>query len=97
MGTQDQPLEPAGVSPTGLEFEEQRQRSARLLDDLATAIAKSASGCARRTGHAAQYVQEHYVKDAAGKVARFIRLHPAGSLAGAVVVGYAAGCLFRKR
>jgi hypothetical protein len=99
MGFESQPLQ-----AVNLELEQQRQTSARLLDDLAMALSKSAGAAsghavsaARRTGHAAHYMQEHYVKEMAAGLGRFVRRHPAPSLIAAVLAGYAAGRALRNR
>jgi hypothetical protein len=107
MGTENQPLHTAASEPPQLpsaltqELEQQRQNTARLLNALATAIYKSASHvsarAARRTTHAAHYVQDHYMRGAASGVGRFIRRYPAPSLVAAVVAGFAIGRALRRR
>jgi ElaB/YqjD/DUF883 family membrane-anchored ribosome-binding protein len=83
------------------ELERQRQDTKRLLNDLAAAIAKSAGHVGRRAGsaagHAAQYVQEHRVGEMVTGLGRFIRRHPASTLAGAVLAGFFVGRALRNR
>lgn len=83
------------------ELERQRQDTRRLLNDMASAIAKSAGHVGRRAGtaagHAAQYVQEHRVGEMVTGLGRFIRRHPASTLAGAVIAGFLVGRALRNR
>ena len=115
MGPQDQSTHIPIPSPQEIpdarmrtELEKQRETSRRLLNDLASALYKSAShvrnraggavaSAARRTGHAAQYVQERYVREMVKGMGRFIVRHPASSLATAVVAGFVVGRALRNR
>ena len=112
MGTENQPplpaagYPPADIPPASMrtELEKQRQVTARLLGDLGSAITRSArqvrrgaNSAARRTGHAAQYVQEHYVRDWVAGLGRLVRKHPASSMAVVVLAGYAVGRALRRR
>ena len=110
MGLENQPLHAAvnrpeaGPSSVREGLEQQRQTSARLLNELAAALSKSAgsvseraAAAARRTGQAAHYVQERYLKEAATGLGRFIRRHPASSLLVAVIAGFAVGQAIRRR
>ena len=111
MGTENQPSIPAShpqpdIPPASMrtELEKQRETSARLLSDLACAISRSAGhvrrgagSAARRTGHAAQYVQEHYMRDMATGLGRFIRRHPAPTLVAAILTGYVAARVLQRR
>jgi len=112
MGTEDQPSVPAAsrplpdIPPASMrtELEKQRQVAARLLRDLAAAFARNATqvrrgahSAARRTGHAAQYVQERYMRDWAAGLGYFVRRHPASSVAAMVLAGYFVGRALRRR
>ena len=115
MGTENQPFDTASqkaaeipVSSMRSELEKQRQTSLRLLNDLASAIYRSASqvtnraggavaSAARRTGSAAQYVQDQYLREMVTGLGRFIRRHPAPSLAAAVIAGIVVGRALRNR
>ncbi len=86
------------------ELERERQTSRRLLNELAAAISRSAShagdamaSAARRTGYAAQYVQEHYLREMVTGLGRFVRQHPAPSVAAVLLAGFLAGRALRNR
>jgi ElaB/YqjD/DUF883 family membrane-anchored ribosome-binding protein len=83
------------------ELERQRQDTKRMLNDLASAIAKSAGHVSRRAGtaagHAAHYVQEHKVGEVVSGLGRFIRRHPASTVAGAMVAAFLIGRALRNR
>lgn len=106
-GTRNQQL-PETPEIMQAELERERQSSARLRHDFASAIRASAgtvkekagtsvAWCRREARHAAQYVQDHYLRDWSTEVGRFIRRYPAPSLIVAVVAGYAAGRALRRR
>jgi ElaB/YqjD/DUF883 family membrane-anchored ribosome-binding protein len=111
MGTESQPLLPsagqtAELPPASIrtELEKQRQTSARLLQDMAAAITRSAGNvrrradsAARRTGQAAQYVQERYVREMVTGAGRVIRRHPAASLTAVVLAGFLIGRSLARR
>lgn len=115
MGTENQPIHTGNrqqaeipVASMRSELERQRQTSRRLLNDLASAIYRSAShvtnraggamaSAARRTGNAAQYVQDQYLREMVTGLGRFIRSHPAPSLAVAILAGVVVGRALRNR
>src|SRR5689334_23227017 len=82
------------------EIEQQRRRSALLLNDFASALYKSASRVTGRAGHsvasAAQHLQERYSREITG-VGRFLLNHPGSCLVTAVLAGYTVGLVFRRR
>ena len=91
-----------------VELERERQSSARLRNDFASAIRASAgtvkekagasvAWAAREARQAAHYVQDHYLREWSVGLWRFARRHPASALIAAVVVGYAAGRALRRR
>jgi hypothetical protein len=104
MATESQP-EPTTMRA---ELERERQSSARLRNDFASAIRSSAgtvkekagtsvAWAAREARQAARYVQHHYVREWSAEVGRFVRRHPAPALIVAVVAGYAAVRALRRR
>jgi ElaB/YqjD/DUF883 family membrane-anchored ribosome-binding protein len=113
MASEDQPIasQPPPeipVSSMRTELEKQRQTSRRLLNDLGSAIYKSAShvrnraggamaSAARRTGNAAHYVQEQYLREMVTGLGRFIRRNPAPSLAAVLIAGFLVGRALRNR
>lgn len=108
IDTSSQPQAEIPVASMRRELELQRQTSRLLLNDLAAAIYRSAShvttraggamaSAARRTGHAAQYVQEHYLREMVTGLGRFIRRHPAPSVAAILIAGFVAGRALRNR
>jgi ElaB/YqjD/DUF883 family membrane-anchored ribosome-binding protein len=114
MGPEEQPIHTTSqtpeipVSSMRSELEKQRQTSSRLLNDLGSAIYKSASqvtnraggamaSAARRTGHAAHYVQEQYLREMVTGLGRFIRRNPAPSLAVVLIAGFMVGRTLRNR
>lgn len=106
--TRKQPPLPQTPETMRRELEAQRQSSARLLNELGSAIRSSAgtvkdkagdgmAWAARRAGHAAQYVQDRYLRDNAADLGRLIRRHPGSSLVVAAVAGYVFGRVLRRR
>lgn len=55
------------------------------------------ASAARRTGYAAQYVQEHYLREMVTGLGRFVRQHPAPSVAAVLLAGFLAGRALRNR
>ena len=115
MGSENEPIHTTSQQPAEIpvssmrsELEKQRQTSRRLLNDLASAIYRSAShvtnraggavaSAARRTGSAAHYVQDQYLREMVTGLGRFVRRHPAPSLAAAVIAGVVVGRALRNR
>lgn len=111
MPEEEQPIDAGGgaqaempVAVMRRELERERRTSRRLLNELASAISTSAThaggamaSAARRTGHAAQYVQDQYLREMVTGLGRFIRRHPAPSIAAVLLAGFLAGRALRNR
>jgi ElaB/YqjD/DUF883 family membrane-anchored ribosome-binding protein len=81
------------------EVERSRESAARLLDSLAQKLKAERAVRSAATGvrRAAQYVQEHGVKDVATGIDRVVRQRPAAAIAIAIVAGFLFGRSLRSR
>ncbi|HEY1340521.1 MAG TPA: hypothetical protein VGF59_23575 [Bryobacteraceae bacterium] len=84
---------------TPAEVERSRETSARLRDTLARKlkIAPAVRQAANGVQCAAQYLQEHSVKDLASGLDRAVRQRPGAAILAAVAAGFVVGTVIRRR